>query len=145
MIRGASRARGDDVGRQAIVEVAAVAKLDLLDRGVADRLERPALDLALGKDRVDDLADVVGGHDVADRHLAAVEVDIDSGDAGRPAERRVGVAAVGLVVEVDVRIGLELLVDPSRCRASPRPQLERRRTEPGRCAPRRPRGAAERP
>ena len=83
----------DDVGREPVVEVAAVAELDLLDRGVADRLQRAALDLALGQDRVDDLADVVGGDDVADVDLARVEVDVDVRHAGRPAERRVGVAA----------------------------------------------------
>ena len=56
----------DEVRREPVVEVAAVAQLDLLDRGVADGLERAALDLALGQDRVDDPADVVGGDDVAD-------------------------------------------------------------------------------
>ena len=85
----------DDVRREPVVEVAAVAQLDLLDRRVADRLERAALDLALGEDRVDDLADVVGRDDVPDRDLAAVEIDVDRRDAGRPAERRVGVAVVG--------------------------------------------------
>jgi hypothetical protein len=105
----------DDVRRQSIVEVAAVAQLDLLDRGVADGLERPALDLALGEDRVDDAADVVGGHDVADMHLAGVEIDIDAGDAGRPSEGRVCVAGVGRVVERRAAgVRLELLVDPRR-------------------------------
>ena len=47
--RGCIQRRRDDVRRQTVVEVAAVAKLDLLDRGVADRLERAALDLALGQ------------------------------------------------------------------------------------------------
>ena len=50
---------GDQVGREAVVEVAAVLELDLLDRRVADGLERAALDLALGQDGVDDPADVV--------------------------------------------------------------------------------------
>ena len=59
-------------------------------------------------------ADVVGGDDVADVHLAGVEVDLDARDAGRPAEGRVGVAAVGLVVEADARVGLEPLVDAER-------------------------------
>ena len=104
----------DDVRRQPVVEVAAVAQLDLLDRRVADRLERAALDLALGEDRVDDPADVVGGDDVADVDLAGVEVDVDARDAGRPAERRVGVAAVGRVVEADARVRLEALVDAER-------------------------------
>ena len=102
----------DDVRRQPVVEVAAVAQLDLLDRGVADGLERAALDLALGQDRVDDPTDVVGGDHVADVDLAGVEVDVDPGDAGGPAERRVGVAGVGLVVERRAaRIRLEALVD----------------------------------
>ena len=48
--------------------------------------------------------------------LAGVEVDVDLGDAGRPAERRIRVAAVGRVVEVDARVGLEPLVDPQRRR-----------------------------
>ena len=91
----------DDVRRESIVEVAAVAQLDLLDRGVADGLQRAALDLALGEDRVDDPADVVGGDDVADMDLAGVEIDLDVGDAGGPAERRVGIAAVQVVVEGD--------------------------------------------
>ena len=77
VIRGASSDGRDDVRRQPVVEVAAVAQLDLLDRGVADGLQRAALDLALGEDRVDDPADVVGGDDVADVDLACVEVDVD--------------------------------------------------------------------
>ena len=79
----------DDVGREPVVEVAPVAQLDLLDRGVADRLERAALDLALGEDRVDDPADVVGGDDVADLDLAGVEVDVDAARR-RPPSRRPG-------------------------------------------------------
>ena len=43
----------DQVGRQAVVQVAAVDQLDLLDGRVADRLQRAALDLALGQHRVD--------------------------------------------------------------------------------------------
>ena len=96
--RGIERGR-DDVRGEPVVEVAAVAQLDLLDRGVADGLQRAALDLALGEDRVDDPADVVGGHDVADVDLAGVEIDLDVRDAGRPAERRVGVARYRSVVE----------------------------------------------
>ena len=49
---------------------------------------------------MDDVADVVGRHDVPDVDLARIEVDVDPGDARRPAERRVGVAAVGVVVEL---------------------------------------------
>ena len=60
-MRGASSDGRDQVGRQPVVEVAAVDELHLLDRRVADRLERAALDLALGEDRMDDAADVVGG------------------------------------------------------------------------------------
>ena len=105
----------DDVRREPVVEVAAVAQLDLLDRRVADRLERAALHLALGEDAVDDPADVVGGDDVADVHLAGVQVDVDLGDAGGPAERRVGIARIGRVVERRAaRIRLEPLVDPHR-------------------------------
>ena len=111
--RGIERG-GDDVRGQPVVQVAAVAQLDLLDRGVADRLERAALDLALGEHGMDDPADVVGGHDIAHVDLAGIEVDVDAGDAGRPAERRVRVAAVGLVVEADAGIRLEALVDPDR-------------------------------
>ena len=48
---------------------------------------------------MDDAPDVVGRDDVADRDLAGVEVDLDRRDARRPAERRVGVAAVRRVVE----------------------------------------------
>ena len=63
---------------------------------------------------MDHVADVVGGDDVADRDLAAVEVDVDRRHAGRPPEGRIGVAAVGRVVELDARVGLELLIDPGR-------------------------------
>ena len=63
---------------------------------------------------MDDPTDVVGGDHVADRHLATVEIDADTDHAGGPAERRIGVAPVGLVVEMDVGIRLELLVDPRR-------------------------------
>ena len=66
-------------------------------------------DLALGEDRVDDAADVIDGHDVADMDLAGVEVDIDARDARCPAERRVGIAGVGLVIE---RLARDL--DPRR-------------------------------
>ena len=114
MIRGASSDGRDDVRREPVVEVAAVAQLDLLDRRVAHRLERAALDLALGEDRMDDPPDVVGGDHVADVDLARVEIDVHRRHARRPAERRVGVAAVGLVVEADARIGLEALVDAQR-------------------------------
>ena len=86
--RGVQRGR-DDVGREPIVEVAPVAQLDLLDRGVADRLERAALDLALGEDRVDDPPDVVDGDDVADLDLAGVEVDVDA-SRRRPPSRMPG-------------------------------------------------------
>ena len=58
--------------------------------------------------------DVVGGDHVADVDLARVEVDVDAGHAGRPAEGRVGIAAVGVVVEVDARVRLEPLVDAQR-------------------------------
>ena len=51
--------RRDQIGRQPVVLVAAIGQLDLFDRGVSDRLERPALHLALGQDRVDDVTDVV--------------------------------------------------------------------------------------
>ena len=105
---------GDDVRREPVVEVAAVAQLDLLDRRVADCLERAALDLALGEDRVDDAADVVDGDDVANRHFRRVEVHVNLRDTGRPAERRVGVPAVRLVVELDTGVRLEPLVDAER-------------------------------
>ena len=143
-MRGASSDGRDDVRRQPVVEVAAVAQLDLLDRGVADRLERAALDLALGQDRVDDMADVVRGHDVADMDLAGVEIDLDAGDAGRPAEGRVGIAAVGLVVEPDARVRLEPLVDPERGRARGRSRGRSPRSC-RRSPPRPARGAAARP
>ena len=135
----------DDVRREAVVEVAAVAQLDLLDRGVADGLQRAALDLALGEDRVDDPADVVGGHDVADVDLAGVEIDLDLGDARGPAERRVGVAAVQVVVEGDaVRVRLELLVDAGRAvlagvgHVRVRERRRRSRSRPARAAAARP-------
>ena len=60
-------------------------------------------------------ADVVGRDDVADVDLAGVEIDLDLGDAGRPAERRVRVAGVRRVVERRCRrVRLELLVDARR-------------------------------
>ena len=58
--------RRDQVGRQPVVEVLPVVQLHLLDRRVADGLQRPALDLALAQDRVDHLADVVDGDHVTD-------------------------------------------------------------------------------
>ena len=58
--------------------------------------------------------------DVAHVHLARVQVDVDLGDARRPAEARVGVAAVRLVVELDARVRLELLVDAQRRRCAAR-------------------------
>ena len=106
--------RRDDVRREAIVEVTPIVQLDLLDRRVADGLQRPALDLALGEDWVDHPTDVVDGDSVANRDLAAVEIDIDGGHARGPTEGRVGIATIGVVVEMDVGIRLELLVDPRR-------------------------------
>jgi hypothetical protein len=46
--------------------------------------------------------------------LACVEIDVRLGDGARPAEARVRVAPVRLVVPFDVRIATELLVDPDR-------------------------------
>ncbi len=63
---------------------------------------------------MDHPADVVGRHDVEDRDLARVEVDVDLGHRRRPAEGRIRVAAVGRVVEDDARVRLEVLVDPGR-------------------------------
>ena len=131
----------DEVRREPVVEVAPVLELDLLDRRVADRLERAALDLALAQDRVDDPADVVDGDDVADGHLAGVEVDVDRRDAGRPAEGGVGIAAVRRVVELDARVRLEQLVDAGRVRGPPRRRGRPPRRAARRCAPR-PRPAA---
>ena len=45
-----------------------------------DRLDDPALDLALGAERVDDAADVVDGVDALDDDLAGLDVDRDLGD-----------------------------------------------------------------
>ena len=70
-VRRVERGR-DEVRREPVVQVPPVAQLHLLDRRVADRLERAALDLALAQDRVDDLADVVDGDDVARRATSQV-------------------------------------------------------------------------
>ena len=56
--------------------------------------------------------DVVDGDDRQHRDLGRVEVHLDLRDGGRPAERRVGVAAVGGVVEGAAGVGREALVDP---------------------------------
>ena len=48
------------------------------------------------------------------RDLRRVEVDLDLRHGRRPAERRVGVAGVRVVVEVAARVGDELLVDAGR-------------------------------
>ena len=87
-VRRVERGR-DEVRREAVVEVPPVLELHLLDRRVADRLERAALDLALAQDRVDHLADVVDRDDVDDADLARVEVDLDASPP-RPPSRRPG-------------------------------------------------------
>src|SRR5438105_151420 len=67
--RGVERGR-DQLRRQAVVEVSPVLELDLLDGRVADGLERPALDLALAQDRMDDVANVIDRDHVMDDDLA---------------------------------------------------------------------------
>ena len=54
--RGGIERRRDQVGRQAVVAVSPVDDPHLLDRGVADGLQRAALDLAGGEQRVHDRA-----------------------------------------------------------------------------------------
>ena len=103
MIRGASSDGRDQVGREAVVEVAAVAQLDLLDRGVADGLQRAAFDLALGEDRVDR-----AGRCRPRRPRRAPSPRPCRGRRRPPRPRppsrsRVRVAAVGLVVELRAR------------------------------------------
>ena len=80
---------------------------------------------------------------LADGHLAGVEVDVDFGHGRRPAEGRVGIAAIGRVVEVDARVRLELLVDPESRRGSGRRRGRSRRTSRrSRCLDHRPQPAA---
>ncbi len=105
---------GDEVGGQPVVEIATVLHLHLLDGGIADRLERPAFDLTLGQDGMDDTADIIGRDDAAHVDLAGIQIDVHLGDRAGPAEDRVGVAGVGRLVELDIGIGLEALVDAGR-------------------------------
>ena len=76
----------DDVRLEPVVQVAAVAQLDLLDRRVADGLERPAFDLPFAQHRVDDPTHVIDRDDRQDGDLAGVEIDLDFGHRGCPAE-----------------------------------------------------------
>jgi len=61
---------------------------------------------------VDHPTDVVRGDDVAHVDLTGVEIDVDAHDTRCPAEGRIGIAAIGLVVEAGTRVRLEALVDP---------------------------------
>src|SRR6266516_7236493 len=49
----------------------------LLRQRVPDALDDPALDLALGAERIDDAADVVDCDDLVDAHLSGLDVDGD--------------------------------------------------------------------
>ena len=89
----------DDVGGEAVVEVAAVVELDLLHERPADRLERAALDLPGaegGMDRLPDLADR-GDADGADGERVGIDLDLDH--VGAPGVGRIGGALVGRLVE----------------------------------------------
>ena len=63
---------------------------------------------------MDDATDVIGGDHGPHGHLARVEVDIDLRHGGRPAEGGIGVAGVGLVVEMDAGVRREALIDAGR-------------------------------
>ena len=86
----------------------------LLEQRVAETLQRAALDLARGQHRMDRLADVLRGRHAQDARLAGVEIDLDLDGAARVREHAVGVAAVAVVVPLDLRRLLVLALDSQR-------------------------------
>ena len=74
----------------------------LFVEGVADALGDAAFDLAAGEDGVEDAADFLEGVEAGDRGLVGVEVYGDFGDVDGPGVAGVGVAAVEVVVPVDL-------------------------------------------
>src|SRR5439155_24122204 len=79
----------------------AVAHHDPLDERVADPLRGAALDLAARERRVDGLADLLHRRHADRPNLEGVAVQLDLGDVAAPGERRVGVAAIGLLVPLN--------------------------------------------
>ena len=77
---GMSRDRRDLVVAEGERGHAPVLDAQLLHQRVADALDEAAVDLPLVADRVDDLADVVGGGEVEQLDLARLRVDRDLGD-----------------------------------------------------------------
>ena len=89
---GMSSVGRDQVVGEARVRDLAVARLDLLHQREAEALRDAALDLALDRERVDRLADVLRGADPDDARQAEVDVDLgdDAHRAGREARRARG-------------------------------------------------------
>ena len=104
--------RRDQVVGEARVRDQAVARLDLLHQREPDALRGAALDLALDRERVDRLADVLRGADPDDAGEAELDVDLGDDAHRGHGEGDVGALArdlAGLGVE---RRGPRVAVDP---------------------------------
>ena len=67
------------------------------------------MDLARGKQRVEDAAGVVDTDEPLQRCLAGVDVDLDDGDVGAERERRLGGGEVGRAGDRTVEARRELV------------------------------------
>ena len=76
------------VGQVRRDRVAVVVVPDLLEQGLGRALGQPAVDLALGQQRVEDAARVVDRDEPLQLHLARLGVDLDHGQVGPERERR---------------------------------------------------------
>jgi hypothetical protein len=84
----------------------AVLVYALFVEGVADALRDASFDLAAGEDGVEDAADFLEGVEAGDGGHVGVEVDGYFGDVDGPGVAGIGVAAIEVVVPVDLGGGL---------------------------------------
>ena len=92
---------GDQVVGELVVRHRSLPPLAFLHERPADPLDHAALDLSLGKRRIEHLADLLHRHEVDDARGARPQIHLDFGDVGSPRECAVGVTAVRRVVPGD--------------------------------------------
>ena len=94
---------GDDVGGEAVVQVAAVLELDLFQQRPAEGLEGAALDLTRAERLVNGPAHLADGRRLEGPHGQGVRIDLHLDHVRAPGVGGIGRAAVGRLVEGLVR------------------------------------------